>query len=167
MNFLCSCALGAVSGSQRCILIMLGWTLCFAFFQDNEKYNIWSAVRNSSRALYSFISATFLKFDWWKTVNVLIMRNAINSTLSMFIKAPKRGFCQIIFVLVSKWFFCDHLFKMILVSVQNTERTLTNSGGIIRLTPSLETRSSSQKRRGKGRSGQPKINKVPWNYQTL
>lgn len=56
---------------------------------------------------------------------------------------------------------------MILVSVQNTERTLTNSGGIIRLTPSLETRSSSQKRKGKGRSGQPKIKKVPWNYQTL
>lgn len=49
---------------------------------------------------------------------------------------------------------------MILISVQNTERTLTNSGGTIRPTPSLETRSSSQKRRGKGRSDQPKVNKV-------
>lgn len=51
---------------------------------------------------------------------------------------------------------------MYLVSAQNTGKTLINSGGTIRLTPSLETRSSLQRRKVKGRPGEPKvyINKV-------
>ena len=47
-------------------------------------------------------------------------------------------------------------------SAQSTGRILTNSGGTIRQTPSLETRSLSQKRRVKGKPTEPKVcmNKV-------
>lgn len=46
-------------------------------------------------------------------------------------------------------------FKLCLISAQNTERILTNSGGRIRLNPNLETNSSSQRKKVKGRTDGP------------
>lgn len=48
------------------------------------------------------------------------------------------------------------VFKLYLISAQNTGRIHTSSGGTIKLTRSLETKSSSQKRKRKGRPTEPK-----------
>lgn len=46
---------------------------------------------------------------------------------------------------------------MCLISEDNTRKILTNSGGIIRLIQSLETKSSSQRRKLKGRINETEV----------
>lgn len=47
------------------------------------------------------------------------------------------------------------VFQLYFISAQNTGRIHTSSGGTIKLTRSLETKSSSQKRKRKGRPTEP------------
>lgn len=47
--------------------------------------------------------------------------------------------------------FSFDIFKTLLVSAKNTGKILTNSGGTIRLTPNLKIKSSSQRKKVKGR----------------
>lgn len=49
------------------------------------------------------------------------------------------------------------VFQLYFISAQNTGRIHTSSGGTIKLTRSLETKSSSQKRKRKGRPTEPKV----------